>query len=256
MIIRSSQFAFRCVAAAIASLALVGTASSQSPVPSAADTGWRFQVTPYLWMAGLDGHIKPFQAGPTAHLDRAFSDLLKDLDAAFFLTGSARQGKLVLYGDLNYVSTSDDGRLPNGGPIRATVRQTSLTLLGGYNHQFNPRSSLDLMGGLRLWDIRAKVSIPGVIATQSKPSFADPILATRWRHDFAPQWSSVLYLDAGGFGAGSRFTWQAQGSINYQWKKNLYLSAGYRHLYVDYRNNGKHLDFSQGGPMLGATFRF
>ncbi len=43
--------------------------------------------------------------------------------------------------------------------------------------------------------------------------------------------------------------------INYQWEESAYLSLGYRHLQVNYRSGGKRLDFSQGGPIVGATFR-
>lgn len=44
--------------------------------------------------------------------------------------------------------------------------------------------------------------------------------------------------------------------MNYQVKENIFVSVGYRHLSVDYRDEGKRLDFSQSGPVVGATFRF
>nr|WP_246254054.1 hypothetical protein [Comamonas jiangduensis] len=55
---------------------------------------------------------------------------------------------------------------------------------------------------------------------------------------------------------GSDATWQMLGTINYQWRENIHFSLGYRHLQVNYRNHGKQLDFSQGGPLVGATFQF
>jgi hypothetical protein len=46
------------------------------------------------------------------------------------------------------------------------------------------------------------------------------------------------------------------GAVNYQWSENLFFSLGYRHLHVNYRDDGKRLDFNQSGPMLGATLKF
>ena len=136
------------------------------------------------------------------------------------------------------------------------MRQSSLTLTGGYNWQLAPQSSVDLMGGVRVWDIHAHVQVPGVAAAQSNTSFVDPVVAVRWRYDLGSQWSSLLYADAGGFGLGSDATWQALASINYQWRDSIYLSLGYRHLSVDYRSGGKRLDFSQSGPLLGVTLKY
>ncbi len=238
-------------------LSLVSSVSAQAPatVDASSDRG-HFQLTPYVWMTGLDGHIRPFRGAPTAHVDRSFSDVLSSLDAAAFLTGTARKGRYVLQGDLSHASVSETASLPLGQKADTKLRQTSLTLTGGYNWQVAPLSSVDLMAGVRLWDIKASVQIPGLLAAQSNTSFADPVVAVRWRYDFAPNWSALIYGDLGGFGVGSDATWQVMGSVNYQMKDNIYLSLGYRHLKVDYQDNGKKLDFSLGGPIIGVTFRF
>lgn len=220
------------------------------------DDDWRFQITPYVWMAGLDGSVRPFQGAPTANVSKSFSDILQDLDVAFFLTGTARKDRWVLLGDVSHATTSDSASLPLGLSARAEVRQTSMTLLGGYNWQLGQQSSLDLMGGARLWIINAKVSVANLASARSRTTFVDPVVALRWRYDFAPRWSSLAYVDVGGFAVGSDFTWQALGSVNYQVRDNFYLSLGYRHLHVDYRSGGTRLDFGQGGPLIGATFQF
>lgn len=244
--------AFGKTVACTAVFALHGLATAQTTYHEA----WRFQLTPYVWMAGLDGHIKPFRGAPTAHVNQSFSEILENLDAAFFLSGTARQGRWVLHGDASHASTSESAALPLGLSARVKVRQTSVTLTGGYNWQLAKQSSVDLLAGARFWDINAAVTVPGIAAVQSSTSFVDPVVAVRWRYDFAPRWSSLMYVDAGGWGAGSDSTWQMLGTINYQWRDNVHFSLGYRHLQVNYRNNGKQLDFSQGGPLLGATFLF
>ncbi len=131
-----------------------------------------------------------------------------------------------------------------------------MTLLGGYNWQLSPRDSLDAMAGMRWWNIRANVQIQPVLQAQVHESFADPIFAARWRHQWNQRWSTLLYTDAGGFGVGSEFTWQILAALNYQFRDNIFLTAGYRHMNVKYRGDGTRLDVGMGGPVLGATFRF
>lgn len=239
---------------ALAMSLLVSTqALAQTPVESDA---WRFQLTPYVWMTGLDGQVRPFKGAPTANVNKSFSDVLDNLDAAAFINGTARKGRYVLQGDFSYAATSDKAALPLGLSAQAKIRQTSMTLTGGRNWALSPQSSLDLMAGLRLWQIKAEVNVPGLASAQSNTSFVDPIVAARWRYDIAPRWSTLLYADMGGLSVGSKFTWQIHGSVNYQVKDNIHLSLGYRQLSVDYRDGGKQLDFSQSGPIVGATFRF
>lgn len=217
---------------------------------------WRFQVTPYVWMTGLDGYIQPLGNGPAAHVSRSFSDILSELDAAFFITGTARKGRLVLHGDVSHASTSSSSDLPFGLTAKASIKQSSATLLGGHNWLQTDTSSVDVMAGLRLWDIDARLSVPGLADVQSGASFVDPVVAGRWRWDFAPAWSSLVYADFGGFGVGSKSTWQGVAVLNYQWREDWYFSVGYRYLQVDYRRHGTRLDFNQSGPLLGATWRF
>lgn len=228
--------------------------SAQDPIDEA--NAWRFQVTPYVWMAGLEGSVRPVQRSPTLNVDKSFSDILDSLDAAVFLTGTARYGRYVVHGDFSYVATSDSASLPLNLSARAKVRQTSMTLVGGYNWALGASSSLDVMAGMRAWKINAKAQVPGIVSARSDTSFVDPIVAARWRYDVNSRWSTLLYADVGGFGAGSKSTWQLLGTVNYQVADNTFVSLGYRQLSVDYDSKGKRLDFKQGGPLAGLTFTF
>lgn len=256
----STSWLLKSSASLALGVVLAGQACAQqaaaTPAKPAPADEWRFQLTPYVWMAGLEGDIKPLRSGPTGHVSRSFSDILSQLDAAFFITGTARRGQLVLHGDISHASTSDRSSLPLGLTARASIKQSSATLLAGYSWLEAGSSSIDTMAGLRLWDIKAKLGIDGVGDVQSSASFTDPVLAARWRWDFAPRWSTIVYGDVGGFGVGSKSTWQGMGALNYQWSDDLFFSLGYRYLQVDYRRNGKRLDFNQSGPLLGATLRF
>lgn len=230
-------------------------AQSQAAL-NVAPESWRFQATPYVWMTGLRGDVRPLQGTPTVHVNNSFSEILENLDAAFFLNATARKERWVLHGDLSHAASSDSVELPFGLTARAKVKQSSLSMLGGYTWLQEPETTVDFMAGMRWWRIRAEVQVPPILQVSSNTSFVDPVLAVRWYQDWAPRWTTMVYGDIGGFGVGSRHTWQAVATLNYQMTPQAYLSLGYRYLSVDYRKSGKVLDFSMSGPMLGATWRF
>lgn len=246
----------RCMTRLLASTCWLPLGLAHAQDPLALGETWRFQVTPYVWMTGLQADIRAAHSLPTAHVSQSFSDVLGNLDAAAFVNGTARKGRYVMQLDMSYAALSDTASLPLGLKARAKVKQNSLTLAGGYNWQLSPRDSVDAMLGVRRWGVKAAVNVPNMLQTQIKESFIDPIAAIRWRHQMGTNWSTLVYADAGGLGAGSELTWQLLAVVNYQIRNNIYLSGGYRHLYVDYRNSGRRLEFGMGGPVLGATFRF
>lgn len=239
---------FRTTLAA-AMLALAG--------PVAAQETWSAQVTPYVWAVGLGGEITPFAGAPTVRFDKSFGEVLEDSDGAFFLSGFARKGRLVLLGDVSHSSSSSSGVVPPGLPADGSVRQTSVTLLAGYRAVSQPGLDVDLLGGARLWDVRAAVQVAGgALQRSASQSFADPILAVRAHVTLAPRWSAVLYADAGGFGVGSESTAQLLVAGTWQVNDRLFLSGGYRHLQVDYRRGGTRVDVTMAGPVIGVTWRF
>ncbi|WP_313495500.1 hypothetical protein [Stenotrophomonas sp.] len=220
------------------------------------DDSWRFQATPYVWMSGMEGQVRPFRNAPMADVHKSFSELMDNLDAAAFITGTARRGNFVLQADFTHASTSDSTPLPIGVAAHVKVKQTSATVTAGYAWSANERTGIDLLAGVRYWDIEAAVNVPGLVSARSDSSFVDPIAGVRWRQTLSPRWSSIAYGDVGGFGVGSDSTWQLLALANYQAKDNLFVSMGYRHQSLDYRDKGKRLDVSLSGPMLGVTYQF
>ncbi|PKP84312.1 MAG: hypothetical protein CVT80_08895 [Alphaproteobacteria bacterium HGW-Alphaproteobacteria-2] len=219
--------------------------------------GWSFQMTPYVWATGLGGSLRPLAAGPKISIDKSFGDILEDLDVAFFVTGLARRDRLVLLGDFSTSSSSRGGVVPPGIPAKGSLRQTSLTLLAGYRAVSEGPFTLDVLAGARVWDVRARVNAPVVpIRVARERSFADPVVAARVNLRLAPGWSLLAYGDVGGAGIGSRFTSQLAATVNYEFSERFFLSAGYRQLHVDYREDGMRVDLRMKGPLVGATLRF
>lgn len=247
-------------ASALVLVAGLGLGAMSTTVAMAQQSGDRaFQITPYVWATGLGADLR-FGAF-SVDVDKSFSDVLKDLDGAFFLSALARQDRLVLLGDLSWSSSSRAGILPPPapGPLPAEgrLRQTSLTLAAGYRVAAMPGATVDLLAGLRHWRISTSGSVPlaGLAASRSA-SFTDPIIAARINVEIAPSWFSLLYADVGGFGVGSEFTGQFLATVNYAVSDSTFLSFGYRHLMVDYRSGAFRVDGRMSGPLVGATLRF
>ncbi len=66
----------------------------------------------------------------------------------------------------------------------------------------------------------------------------------------------MAQADIGGFGVGSDLTWSILGTVNYILTDNWSVSAGYKHLSVDYDGDGYVFDVDLSGPVLGLTYRF
>jgi hypothetical protein len=214
----------------------------------------------------LSAKVSPTQTPLVADIDRSFSELLNDLDGAFFLKGLARKGRVVLFADVNYVSLSerDPSPIPLFTSIKADVEQVTGTVAAGLRVSGHPRGTVDVLAGARGWHVDAELRAdkaegePSEIPDRASEtwSFIDPIIALRGRAALTERLSVIGYGDIGGFGAGSDLTWQAMVTLNYALSKRFIFSAGYRHLSVDYDDAGQLLDEDLSGPLVGITYTF
>lgn len=218
----------------------------------------KVQITPYVWGVGIGGSLTPLRGGPTLDFDEGLSDVLADLDSAFFLSGYARFDRIVVLGDISASRSSRDARVPVLGlPVKGRVEQRSITLAAGYRVLQQPALSIDVLGGLRHWrfEAGARTPLPG-LAGDIDLAFTDPILGARTNIRLADRWSLIAHADLGGFGAGSDVTAQAVATVNWQASDALFLSLGYRHLYLDYDDDGRAFDVHFSGPLAGVTLQF
>lgn len=231
------------------------------PAAAQEDRPWAFQVTPYAWGSGVGGEVTPVPGSPTLEFDQSLPDVLEDLDAAFFVTAFGRYGRWVGLVDLSASASSREGVVPPGIPAEGEVSQRSLTLLGGYRLQADPRATLDLLAGIRAWDVGVSAAVPlAGLSASADVSFTDPIVAARATYALSPRLSATLYADLGGWGVGSEATNQQVATLNYALTDRLTLSSGWRRLHVDYEGGGEgggpDFEATVSGPLAGLTWRF
>lgn len=250
--------------AALASAPAATAAEIPEEVPGDAGPGWVWQVSPYVWAAGIDGDVSPFRRAPTIPLDLAFGDVFDDLRLGGFLDLWGRRGRFVVSADVMYVDLTDRGdvaALPGLGPtpglsLRVDSRQTAATLLAGWRARTGPGLTLDLLGGLRWWDISTTATARfGGLSREWDEDFSwvDPLVGFRAFLPLGARASALVQADVG---LGERRTWQATGTLNYVLTDALSASAGYKALSVDYAEDGRIFDATLKGPVLGLTWRF
>src|SRR5262249_39063111 len=161
------------------SIATCAFASALIPLQAAAQAPadrWSFALTPYVWLPSVDGNLRygpPPLGGGTPNVTLDASSVLGALDFALMLSGEAREGRWSIATDVIYLDLSNDrGGVKSvdfnsgSGPINVTnaslnvgtdttLRATVWTLVGGYSLIYEPRSTMDLIGGFRYLDIKA-----------------------------------------------------------------------------------------------------
>lgn len=246
-------------------------AQSQSGTPG----GWQFEVTPYLWVAGIKADVQARDL-PQTSADVSFSELLNHLDMAAMGAFEARKDRWGFLFDGLYMKLSDSGTSTNTGPgpagaassVDADVTIKASILSGAVAYRVLEGSTpVDLIGGARYvkLDVDADIGAalfgpvaPGVAATVSRSgskSWTDPFLGVRVLHPIADRWALMGYADSSG-GGGSSSTWQAAAGASYDYSKDVSVKFGYRYLKLDYDQDTAHIDMKMSGPYIGVGIRF
>jgi hypothetical protein len=255
--------------------------------PAPADK-WTFAVRPYLWVPGISGTLK-YDIPPTgdggANVDIS-SYVLENLSMALMLTAEARKGEWSVLTDLVYLDvesgdakvksvsfTGPGGRIeiPAGANLdtKATLSGVLWELAGGYTVARGGNSSMDVLAGFRLLNIKAETSwqLSGSITDNvSGGTFArsgsasqsatlwDGIIGIRGIVGLGDsRWAIPYYLDVGT--GDSALTWQGVAGIEYRYDWGD-LQLMYRYTYYDMKGDKLFQSVSLGGPAIGVNFRF
>lgn len=254
---------------------------------------------PYAWLPSLNGSSTV--KGRTANIDATFVDLLhREIPKQLFgLMGAfeVRQGRVAVMTDLVYMKLGASGGNARarsvhpqiGGTLTADmsaqfemfIAETALAyeLVRSQGSSPGTETSIDLYGGGRFWWQSAEASLAltagmnvgdlaisggRAVARSSDMTWFDPLIGLRLRHRFSPQADMVLRGDVGGFGVGSKVSWQAMGYLNWEFARTeraiWSAMVGYRALYVDFEkgagNTLYEYDMLTHGPIMGVTARF
>lgn len=233
---------------------------------------WRFEATPYIFGAGLDGTSGI--GGVEADIDMSFEDLLDYIDSAFMGVFEARKGIWGFGIDTIYTKLKDEKSRswtgPGGigdinGEIELTMTQQIYQLTVAYRLQ-DAGTKFDLIGAGRYTQLDTEVDLSlsgtmfpgGSVSADDTESWWDPVIGVRVIAPFAEKWSFLGYADVGGFGVGSDSTYQAIAGVNWHFAESFTAKGGFRYLYQDYENDDDEFvwDMALQGAYLGLGIIF
>jgi hypothetical protein len=245
---------------------------------------WHFLIAPYLWLPEVHGSIAARGASASFEID--FDELFDALGNGdlFGLMGhfEVRHRRFSFFVDSIHSWAQAE---VSGNPV-ADLRVTSKTEMRVTMVQFGPTYRVlehptpvgdplwvEILVGGRVWyaDTDVATTTTTRLETQSASGsvnggWAEPLVGLRWSIPLGLEGLNLnAWGDIGGFGAGSEFTWNVQGLVDYRlpWKlghADVILAAGYRAIDFD-RDTGagggkKELELNLRGPILGAAFAF
>jgi hypothetical protein len=223
---------------------------------------WVIDAAFYGWATGLSGSVATLPPLPAVDVNLGFNDLLSHLDGALMGSVYARQDRFVFFGDLMYAKLSVDKSFAT--PFSTTVSMTSTSFIGtggaGYRVVADPAYSLDLLAGVRLYNVStdATLRIGGAFSRSgsTNETWVDPMVGAKFSAKIFDSWSLNSWAFAGGFGAGSKFAWDLFGGVGYEFNEKYSLVVGYRGLGVNYSHGDYVYDVVQQGPIVGLKVRF
>jgi hypothetical protein len=239
----------------------VHTAHAQSPGYATERDRWSFELTPYLWAAGLNGDIEV--RNRKASVDPSFSDIFKDLDFGIMGAAEVRYDRWGFLLDGMHLKLSQDGVSTPFRLFSTVDVDSKLGMVEGY-FMYRPVwldvFTLDVMAGARAWILDTELkfkpgALPGETVSHST-SFADPLIGFRARYNMTDKFSLSLFGDVGGFGASSTVTWQAFGGFEWRFAQHWTALAGYRALGIDIEKRQIKIDAVMHGPVFGISYRF
>ena len=251
------------------SLAFAAAASTDSvedsepTSPPEPDSGWQFSAGPYLWLSSLKGDLGVVAGVEPVGVDLSFGNIFDHMKFALMGKFDARHGRFVASGDMLFLKMRASDNIDIREVDFLDVKLTSSTFINsvtaGYRAVDNDRLFLDLLAGGRINAMKTGLDLTGPQRSSSGSKtevWVDPVIAARFQAPLGQHWSLRTYGDVGGFGIGSHLTWQLLGGVEYDVSSRWSLSAGWRHLDIDYDHKGFVFDAAMDGPILGAVYRF
>lgn len=240
---------------------LLAPSFAQGPREQSDD--WQWVLTPYFWLAGMDGDVTV--KGNKSSVDEDFSDLVEKLDFAAMGRVEAWKNNFGITSDMVYMSLEDDFKTP-GPDIDVTLEQFIWDLGASVMLSESPLGSsgvskitFEAMGGGRYVYIEPAVDFrPGPKFDKSLEYF-EPFFGGRIRVRINEKWLVAVRGDIGGFDIGdsSDLTWNLVVAADLALSERTSLVFGYKIMDINVdKGSGptkNELDMQISGPAIGVA---
>lgn len=232
---------------------------AQGPGEDLADSGQQAgeavervsEIAFYGWLTGANAEVG---IGPLEiTVDSSFSDNLDNLDVGLMAYYETWLGGSGFYLDLIHARVSD--ALLTLGPISVDYDTTQTFLeAGALLRRGTAEFPLDVIVGVRFTDQDSDYSLTTGMGGSQSHHWVDPIVGVRCQGPLADRCTFSVRGDIGGFGIGSDFTWQVDGSFRYRMNPKSTLIIGYRYMDTDYEDADFTYSGTLSGPLVGFAF--
>lgn len=222
--------------------------------PGRAESGWNFELTPYLWAMGVDGD---FRIGDrTAEVDASFSDITENLDIGGGALFIANKGRFVLWTQYDGLKASNDELR---GPVGGEVENTGQIATGGAGIRLGKpggRRAIDLLVGARYIRVESEITLNGLGTRARTIDETSPLLIVRPWFRISDRWGFNSTIAFGETDAGN--TIEVQPTLLFDLSDRTQLRFGYRSVSYDLESESGLVAFdgSMAGPFLGFGFVF
>ena len=234
------------------------TTDAPSAAPAPAPKKWEFATIGYIFFAGAYGTTTPRDPLSPVDLHLTFGDVMKSFKFAFMGAAEARKDRLVFLGDLMWVHLGEGKGLTvsdrNFADVKIDSKTTAITALAGYRVVNHQSVTVDVLAGARLNGNKQAVDYRGTlldVSAKVSKTWVDPVFATRIRAPLGGKFGLALYGDVGGFGIGSKLTWQGMATADYRISHKMSAGLGWRYFKINYHDSdGFRYNVAQSGPIV------
>lgn len=253
-------------AAAVVAALFITTAAIILPLQASADDqnsgmkatattdDWHFEITPYAWLAGINGTVTVRQQ--PVSVDESFSDIFKYLKFAADGLAIAHYQKWLIWTQIDYLYLNTD-KLDNP-PSRGNLNSKTLfwTLAGGYQFDlWKEGQTLDVLVGTQGATMKNKLTLYNIASRENTRSVVDTVLILRPSIRITEHLRFNPTMSYGG--GDSEDTYQLQPQLQYQFTDRLQARIGYRKLHYTIKGNrSNELDLDFAGPLIGFGWTF
>lgn len=251
--------------------------ASTSPVNASPDADpWQFNASPYMWFLQVNGKVKVL--GHSADVSVPFDEIFNHLKGPpLMLNLEVRKNKFGFYTAPLYAKLSSDAS-EHAGPLTLNGNDTidiwivesgAFYQIGSWGEE-RPLT-LDMLGGVRYWNLDNDLTLndPAHIINFNHSSTLglwDPFFGLRLQKHLTEKLSVSLTGEYGGFAISTSTpndSWEAVGTLSYDFTKRFTFLAGYRALGLNtYNQSGKvggegmRANLILQGAVVGFQFRF
>ena len=227
---------------------------------AAAPEGWRFELTPYLWAAGLEGDVTI--NGHEAEFEKEFSDLFDMLDIGGSLFGVAQYNRFIFLGAVDYFDLSTDNLDVEDQPPGRTLDSKLLIgeVAAGYQFDgFMEGMTISVLAGARMTSMELDLELDAGETASKDNDLVDPVLMLNPSIPIFPSKIDGLRFNpilAIGGGNDADLVYELFPQFQYQITDHMAARLGYRTVGYKFEDGDNELNINLAGLIIGAGLTF